>query len=220
MITRKDLIEAIEKCQGQKNPNANTCIKLAAYYTILDHTPEDDSGYSFSGPSSEFSSTPGFHATMIFTGSSGAISCRQLSCSGTKKRIVKTEDYGTRSLYCYETPTPMFGDIGEGKIAEDGKCYIWLDSTFSETIKTESYQVFLQKYGQGECYVSERNKRYFVVEGTEGIVFGWEIKARQRDYENERLENFIEPEIPKDTIDYAEEAIKHFNALRDERMVA
>ena len=53
MITRKDLLEAIEKCQGQKNPNANTCIKLAAYYTILDHTPEDNSGYSFSGPSSE-----------------------------------------------------------------------------------------------------------------------------------------------------------------------
>lgn len=57
MITRKDLLEAIEKCQGQKNPNANTCIKLAAYYTILDHTPEDDSGYSFaSRPSSEFMS--------------------------------------------------------------------------------------------------------------------------------------------------------------------
>ena len=54
LITRRDLEEAIAKCQGQKNPNANTCIKLAAYYTILDHTPEDDSGYSFSGPSSEF----------------------------------------------------------------------------------------------------------------------------------------------------------------------
>ena len=171
----------------------------------------------FSDPNS---STPGFHATMIFTGSSGAISCRQLSCSGTKKRIVKTEDYGTRSLYCYETPTPMFGDIGEGKIAEDGKCYIWLDSTFSETIKTESYQVFLQKYGQGECYVTERNKRYFVVEGTPNMTFGWELKARQAGFENERLENYIEPEIPKDTIDYAEEAIKHFNTLRDERMVA
>lgn len=58
MITRKDLLEAIEKCQGQKNPNANTCIKLAAYYTILDHTPEDDPGYSYaSKPSnSEFMS--------------------------------------------------------------------------------------------------------------------------------------------------------------------
>lgn len=56
MITRRDLLEAIDKCQGQKNPNASTCIKLAAYYTILDHTPEDaPSAYSFSsGPSSEF----------------------------------------------------------------------------------------------------------------------------------------------------------------------
>lgn len=57
MITRKDLIEAIEKCQGQKNPNANTCVKLAAYYTILDHTPEDESELSFTNrPSSEFMS--------------------------------------------------------------------------------------------------------------------------------------------------------------------
>lgn len=56
MITRRDLLAAIETCQGQKNPNANTCIKLAAYYTILDHTPEDNPSYSYmSQPSnSEF----------------------------------------------------------------------------------------------------------------------------------------------------------------------
>ena len=34
MITEKDLQEAIAECLGQKNPNANTCIKLAAFYTI------------------------------------------------------------------------------------------------------------------------------------------------------------------------------------------
>lgn len=55
LITREDLLEAIEKCQGQKNPNANTCIKLAAYYTILDHTPELPIGYSYaSKPLTEF----------------------------------------------------------------------------------------------------------------------------------------------------------------------
>ena len=55
MITKRDLLDAINKCQGQKNPNANTCIKLAAYYTILDHTPEDESDYSYaSEPLSEF----------------------------------------------------------------------------------------------------------------------------------------------------------------------
>ncbi len=40
MITEKDLQEAIAECQGERNPNANTCIKLAAYYTILDHVKE------------------------------------------------------------------------------------------------------------------------------------------------------------------------------------
>lgn len=34
MITEQDLISAIAECQGEREPNANTCIKLAAYYTI------------------------------------------------------------------------------------------------------------------------------------------------------------------------------------------
>ena len=34
LITKHDLDEAIAECQGQRNPNANTCIKLAAFYTI------------------------------------------------------------------------------------------------------------------------------------------------------------------------------------------
>ena len=37
MITEKDLQEAIAKCQDHPNPNANTCLKLAAFYTIKDH---------------------------------------------------------------------------------------------------------------------------------------------------------------------------------------
>lgn len=34
MITLNDLDVAIAECQGERNPNANTCIKLAAFYTI------------------------------------------------------------------------------------------------------------------------------------------------------------------------------------------
>lgn len=37
MITTQDLQEAIAECQGERNPNAQTCIKLAAYYTIMEH---------------------------------------------------------------------------------------------------------------------------------------------------------------------------------------
>lgn len=49
MIREQDLIEAIAECQGERNPNANTCIKLAAYYTILDNlrgeTPQPMASY-------------------------------------------------------------------------------------------------------------------------------------------------------------------------------
>lgn len=34
MITEQDLQAAIAECQGERSPNANTCIKLAAFYTI------------------------------------------------------------------------------------------------------------------------------------------------------------------------------------------
>jgi len=51
MITEHDLKEAIAECEGNRNPDARTCIKLAAYYQIMDHlfgkVPEY-SGYSFS----------------------------------------------------------------------------------------------------------------------------------------------------------------------------
>lgn len=36
MITEQDLQEAIAECEGQRNPTANTCMKLAAFYAIRD----------------------------------------------------------------------------------------------------------------------------------------------------------------------------------------
>ena len=56
MISRNDLISAIEKCQGQKNPTSSSCMKLAAYYIILDHILESD-GLLNAKPKSEFLSS-------------------------------------------------------------------------------------------------------------------------------------------------------------------
>jgi hypothetical protein len=36
VITEHDLQEAIAECEGQRNPSANTCLKLAAFYIIKD----------------------------------------------------------------------------------------------------------------------------------------------------------------------------------------
>lgn len=138
--------------------------------------------------------------------------------SGTKPRVVETKDYGARTLYCYETASPMFGDLGDGEIAEDGKCYVWLDRVFAETITTNSYQVFLQKCGEGDCWVSERKPNYFVVEGTAGLSFCWELKAKQSDFDQRRLE----PEnlyTHKYETDYGESAINHINKINHEREV-
>ena len=107
---------------------------------------------------------------------------------GTKNRVAQTADYGDRLMYSYETAAPLFGDIGEGELGADGVCKITLDPVFAETISTSVYQVFLQRYGDGDCYVKERNGGFFVVCGTPGLRFGWEIKASQNGYENTRLE--------------------------------
>ena len=47
MITEFDLKEAIAECEGTRNPTSATCVKLAAYYSLLDRQkPQMDSGYS------------------------------------------------------------------------------------------------------------------------------------------------------------------------------
>lgn len=48
MIRADDLRAAIAECQGERNPNAHTCMKLAAYYTILrEIEPDEKPDYSY-----------------------------------------------------------------------------------------------------------------------------------------------------------------------------
>jgi len=124
-----------------------------------------------------------------------------IECNGTKSRIVKADEYGNRLLYCYETPSPLFGDVGEGVLDETGICYVFLEPIFAETI-TGQYQVFLQKYGNGDCWVSKRGSDHFVVQGDPGLSFGWELKAKQKGYDHLRFDKKM-PEIEKG-IDYGE----------------
>ena len=59
MITEQDLQAAIAECQGERHPNANTCIKLAAFLTIRREmfgdsqpvgNPDTLTAYSFAPP--------------------------------------------------------------------------------------------------------------------------------------------------------------------------
>ena len=112
-----------------------------------------------------------------------------LTVTGTKSREVETDNYDERLLYCYETPTPMFADIGEAILDEDGICYVEINDIFSETIADKvEYYVFLQNEGRGESWVEEKHPRYFVINGTPNLKVAWELKAAQKDYEFTRLE--------------------------------
>lgn len=147
-----------------------------------------------------------------------------LACTGSKPRIVDTDDYGWRYLYAYENPTPMFGDIGEGEIGEDGLCYVWLEPIFAQTIENGQYQVFLQKYGDGKCFIKTRASGYFIVQGTPGLTFGWEMKAKQKGYGMTRLQNeaknfgIIQPAMPENQNNFADVSNDYLQNLREGRI--
>lgn len=134
--------------------------------------------------------TSGNHHSLGCTNIYGALYVAEgLRVAGTKQAVRQTENYGEKGVYCYETPTPLFGDIGSGEISEDGKCYIDIEDILKEMINTGiQYYVFLQKRGEGDLYVSECRQDYFLVTGTPGLRFFWELKAKQKGYEYNRYE--------------------------------
>lgn len=112
----------------------------------------------------------------------------KLKVSGTKSRSVSTVDYDEQLFYCYEMSTPFFGDIGESVISDDGTCMIDIDDIFQESANVGiKYYVFLQREGEGDCWIAEKEQNYFIVKGTPGLKFSFEIKARQIEYEHMRF---------------------------------
>ena len=126
-----------------------------------------------------------------------------ITSSGTKSRIVDTPNYSQRLMYCYETPTPYFGDIGTAKTDENGVCFISIDDIFQETVNAKiEYTAFLQKEGPGDLWVDEKSSAFFVVKGTPDLSFSWEIKVVQRDFEHLRLDDYsLQDDIADDSIE-------------------
>lgn len=116
-------------------------------------------------------------------------------------------------------PAPFFGDIGEGTIGEDGFCYVPIDPILAETVTLNQYQVFLQKYGAGDCWIQERKPGFFIVQGTPGLSFGWELKAKQADFDQLRMEKQDIYYTPPAT-DLGVEAASYIENLREGRINA
>lgn len=112
--------------------------------------------------------------------------------NGSKNRVVDTS-HGEVKISAYETAEPYFGDIGEGKTDENGQARVDIDPLFAETVNTSCpYQVFLQPYCDGYFYITERERDHFIVKGPKNGAFGYEIKAKQKGYEADRLEKLTD----------------------------
>lgn len=152
----------------------------------------------------------GYVGTHIFVGESGGVlwgygitasndifAYGKLGCLGEKTRIIHTDDGRNIEMYAYETASPTFGDMGTGKLDEDGQCYVYLDDDFLLTVEKDmKYHVMLTAKGAGELYVESTNEKdgYFVVKGTPKLEFYWEVKIRQKGCRDTRIEQSDIPE--------------------------
>lgn len=116
------------------------------------------------------------------------IVAKSLSVQGSKNCLQETKSYGARLINAYETAEYYFGDIGFGQINEEGVCYVDIDDVFLECVNTDAqYHVFTQIYN-GKITSIERYKTYFIVKGEQNTEFSWELKAKRKGYEINRLD--------------------------------
>lgn len=134
---------------------------------------------------------------MVVGGGGGLYVFGDISCSGTKHRVVDTEHYGKVGMNAFETPEPYFADIGSGTISEIGSTTIFIDPVFAETIDMNSeYQVFITS-SSSQVYVTKEYDS-FTVYGEVGASFDWMICSKQKNYSAVRMSQINIGEKPKD----------------------
>ena len=111
--------------------------------------------------------------------------------TGTKSAVVKTQDYGTRTLYAVESPENWFQDFGTGQLT-DGTAVITIDPVFAETVNlADDYHVFFTPMGDCALYVTDKTPTTFTVKALGGqtcsIAFDYNIVAKRLGYETVRL---------------------------------
>lgn len=104
-------------------------------------------------------------------------------CTGTKNRIVQTENFGTVAMNAFETAGAYFADICSGKIASDGKCVVYLNRKFIETIDCDcEYQILITAVNKKSNLYVVKKREFFTVFGEPETYFDCMIIARQKGY--------------------------------------
>ena len=140
-----------------------------------------------------------------------------LRVTGTKSRIVDTDNYGKVEMYAFETPNCHFADVGSATVGDSGDIYVYFDPVFAETIDAKSnYQVLITRTSQKETEWVEKMPGYFIVHGEPGATFDWMIIGYQRDYVSTRMERtVIDNKVNEDGQPLYNDNESDFNNVRD-----
>ncbi|QIW56472.1 hypothetical protein GU335_07725 [Pseudolactococcus raffinolactis] len=108
--------------------------------------------------------------------------------NGSKNAVHVTRN-GLRATPAYEMAESYLGDIGRSYTREDYEVWVHIDELFSDTVNTDiPYEVFLQAYSDARFWVEDFKSDKFLVKSDKPFQrFAYEIKAKRRGYENERL---------------------------------
>ena len=131
----------------------------------------------------------GNQITFNFGGNDGGLNVNgQLHVTGSKNSIVETKQ-GYLAINAYETAEYYFGDIGENNTGDTSQVVIGIDRIFNEVVNTDiQYQVFVTPYSNAHVWVEKRyNNRFIVKSDRPNAEFGWELKAKRKGYESNRL---------------------------------
>jgi len=159
------------------------------YYTDGNIISQKSDAFWIQNPNKVIISGNGGKANQLsITGSSVDVLGDFTVYNGTKNAASVTRD-GVRATPAYEMAENWFGDMGES--TTDGNCEIIvpIDQIFGDIVNTSiKYQVFLQSYSKAHVWVEIRNEDGFVVKSDEpNADFAWELKAKRRGYEGDRL---------------------------------
>lgn len=115
-----------------------------------------------------------------------------LQVTGEKNRVVETNNYGKRLMNAVESADAFFEDFGTAMTDAEGFCEVRLDDIFLETVNTDyDYHVLLTPYSDdyaAKASIYSKSKDRFIVCGTPYTRFDWRISAKQRGYEETRME--------------------------------
>ena len=116
---------------------------------------------------------------------------------GVKNAVVSTKTAGRRKLYCDESTEIYFFDRRQGKLA-NGRATVTLDELYLQIVTIDDdHPMLVQITLTGDCngvYISEKTAASFTVRelmnGTSNASFDWEVAAKRKGYEDNRLESF------------------------------